>query len=1035
MRGMSARRGSALLIVLGMVAFMVVSAVGFSVFMRNNRIPSSYLRRSTASRQLAKAALANAMSDIDNAINENPYPGLGGLSVSGNNDNIWYGRVLCKREGGNLPESSATVSTLTLEGLAYLPPAIINDVRYFSRRTPTAQWSRLDYDAGRCAYCIVDVSDFFDLNSVRADRPRGSGTDNLISLAYLFETGTSRAWGEVKPFDFQNKLDGIVNGDGMPLVSMADYNLVLKRMGIGGLPSPFCEAIENGGNVYGTSPLPEGNSRWDSWDYLKYAIQRFVTDVQPGRSREEWFDEKDSNPFHLSPEDTDLSTNQPFPNLMSSDSETENDSTIAQVLGQVNDDILSPTYHTGEIVALYDYLDQDSVPLSVAFPTAERTPMIVGVEIDSDSSLKVEVKKDESEGNSSEVGGYVITKKTVVFYPKFTGNIRVNAGFAFPFKYRGELNDEAGEFRAETVGYLHAIPKDKTAEPGNEERGCRTSIDGALKEWPRKGEGNKLVKEGLLALISEEKKTALPSDDVRTQKDAVSKSGGGGLHDVQMPFPDIAEDAFKETYIAKFFLRKRERRQDGVLIPAPEGEHVNGWEIDNEENGGKPEIKLKALADFKGGVMESLKTGDAEYVWGISLAVRLRNKDEKLVDMAPAHVNDDDSTPSGNVKSRLGSIRRPVLRFDDRGDAAAFSVKEGIEGYKALEALVAGGVKTIECQRTYLTDDPRYNYAAENWYPAAAPSGSLGEAWLEHVSCKNPVGGGNGQDHDIFMSVSNQGYLQDAGEIAMLPRVNQLKPTGDGWKNLRIESGRIPTGCEDMANAGQMWRTYGCFGDLDEEYEVDNLRLVSPVYGYRVNPYTKDDLIKLAPFVNTPYDWWAAGTNRTDSVKRAMMKADGSMDESGTALLYTFGARGDEAKVPHERVQELANRVSESLRSGNGHWYRTWQELQWPSDGANSEKICGVDFGIPLHGIDRKYLCSYWRKCYSNAQQLFLVFFRSEPVVIGGGAGDGKAPPQLGARGVAVVWRDPNTPKGESGSTSSNRRPHAMRVLFYHQFD
>ena len=49
---MTARKGSALLIVLGMVAFMVVSAVGFSVFMRNNRIPSSYLRRSTASRQL-----------------------------------------------------------------------------------------------------------------------------------------------------------------------------------------------------------------------------------------------------------------------------------------------------------------------------------------------------------------------------------------------------------------------------------------------------------------------------------------------------------------------------------------------------------------------------------------------------------------------------------------------------------------------------------------------------------------------------------------------------------------------------------------------------------------------------------------------------------------------------------------------------------------------------------------------------------------------------------------------------------------------
>ena len=68
MRGDEMKKGSALLIVLGMVAFMVVSAVGFAVFMRHNRIPSSFLRRSTAARELARAALACAMSDIESAI-------------------------------------------------------------------------------------------------------------------------------------------------------------------------------------------------------------------------------------------------------------------------------------------------------------------------------------------------------------------------------------------------------------------------------------------------------------------------------------------------------------------------------------------------------------------------------------------------------------------------------------------------------------------------------------------------------------------------------------------------------------------------------------------------------------------------------------------------------------------------------------------------------------------------------------------------------------------------------------------------------
>lgn len=51
------RSGSALLIVLGVLAFLTVSAVAFSAFMRRSRMPSSYLRRSVASRELAKAAL------------------------------------------------------------------------------------------------------------------------------------------------------------------------------------------------------------------------------------------------------------------------------------------------------------------------------------------------------------------------------------------------------------------------------------------------------------------------------------------------------------------------------------------------------------------------------------------------------------------------------------------------------------------------------------------------------------------------------------------------------------------------------------------------------------------------------------------------------------------------------------------------------------------------------------------------------------------------------------------------------------------
>ena len=103
------------------------------------------------------------------------------------NKNIWYGRVLCATN--QLLESSQTVPVLTLEGLAYLPPSLVNDVRYFSRRTPTARWQQFGFDMGRYAFCAVDVSDYFDVNRMTANAPRSSSSARRMSLAYLFESG------------------------------------------------------------------------------------------------------------------------------------------------------------------------------------------------------------------------------------------------------------------------------------------------------------------------------------------------------------------------------------------------------------------------------------------------------------------------------------------------------------------------------------------------------------------------------------------------------------------------------------------------------------------------------------------------------------------------------------------------------------------------------------------------------------------------------------------------------------------------------
>ena len=58
------KKGSALLIVLGMFAFMLVSAVAFSMYMRASRAPSSYLLRNTSMRQVVKAAVRVGLSSL-----------------------------------------------------------------------------------------------------------------------------------------------------------------------------------------------------------------------------------------------------------------------------------------------------------------------------------------------------------------------------------------------------------------------------------------------------------------------------------------------------------------------------------------------------------------------------------------------------------------------------------------------------------------------------------------------------------------------------------------------------------------------------------------------------------------------------------------------------------------------------------------------------------------------------------------------------------------------------------------------------------
>ncbi|MBR4475912.1 MAG: hypothetical protein IKO87_00010 [Kiritimatiellae bacterium] len=444
----SSRRGSALLIVLGMLAFMVVSAVSFSAYMRSSRLPSSYLRRTAASRQLAKAALAEAIERLDVAIGENAYPdqrvgdqapSVQRLSLLGahgtSSRNYWYNNIFIGTNAFLSAED--TVSTLTLEGLAYIPPPLVNEARRYSRMSSAATWHTLGFDAGRYAYCAIDVSDCFDINRLVANGRRNSGR-RRITLAHLFEKPDKHDTYDLDPSrwetfmeNFRSKVndeddasEGRISKTKVPLVSLADWNLAANDNDSSQLPTPFCSYVENESGVAfygGVSPKGAEASRLRS--------MRIVTDsFLPGLSEEQLEREKlvdlaseDGQPFQASDFDDGANVDAIF----------ELGKNGTEGYKALISDFLSDL----DMICLYDYLDYNNVPVSLALPTTERVPMVCAVTPGISTTLKcvTETLSENKDGSLRKIA-YKLDGE------KFCSGA-ISTLVAFPFRRGKERND------------------------------------------------------------------------------------------------------------------------------------------------------------------------------------------------------------------------------------------------------------------------------------------------------------------------------------------------------------------------------------------------------------------------------------------------------------------------------------------------------------------------------------------------------------------------------------------------------------------
>ena len=1100
------KSGSALLVVLGFLSFMVVSAVAFAIYMRAERVPSSALRRNVATRHLVKAAMAHAMSRVDDAMRNDPFPGVvntnGNAAANfyhdgGNNAmDVWYGRVFMppnpeglEDDNGNRVQAAndpgngdfawrfapvtETVSVLNLEALGYIPPPLVNDVRFLSRSTWTAKWQNFPFDAGRFAFCAVNVSDYFDINRTKVGL-RSSPLDSCISLLGTITAKRNQdgSFGMEKTMPDVTTLSQILgpnatgrqsysNPDGtggsqtggtVPYVSMLDYNLALGNQSYAGdlVHSLFYPWIMNQGNG-----LFYGGAAMSSQGIQQAMRQPFVTDsffAASNTANQIDYATLDGQPFF----DINMSDNLSLDGAMMS--------TKSPFLKRMYDrDLVNEI----DVAFLYDYLDHNDIPISLAMPSVECVPMVTAVELVKNNFCKLQLKGGETTTEPQSIGREFTGTETKTTIYKLHQDSFAQPGVrvlvAFPFRHfdgrdtggfnvqvvmkvfatsATQLSIRPSKDDVNVLASLHPDPvsqngwkESKPFEIGGEAKVVGYTFCSEMTPIP-----DKLFK-GLLKGEDKLQEKALVPVDVVNWKGGTSE-------------PEFFTIVKKQEYEKGF--KKGEAKSYYQLNLRPFGSDGKVNLPDGEQEGDVTAASF-ANEEFRLHVMMWVRITDASGT--------------ETYDLAPAVLADDALNPNG--AQNAGSVMAGVLGTPIPGcllfsGNSAFKYADFTpENLDAQSVPGLNGNTDPQWRHWSLaTVDPRYNYAPEDWF--AWDQNVSAKAWLEKISQAGCLTGAD-HDHDIFMFTSNQGYLQSLGEFAFLPDCQNLSSdtkVGTEWQDYETEPERI-------RNFNCVWRTRRIDRSFyDACLAAGIVRSPLPT----VNPYSDNEHVLLAAFANTPCDYWttgriAAGMKKEDLSDDFAKIVDKIGDNSAVSgqkidpkdkdkvLDHAFCENNKSEPSSNITFEEIfgimrdvtsAIRASAAAESWEVAYDNLFKELYEELDGQNnytetdrkSEMFDGLRSCL-LYSIDRKFLYSYWRDCFANRQQLFLLFVRAESTALGG-PGEG-TPAQQGGRAVALVWREPQSNRtngGQDGASDdrqvnykSDRRPHRMRVLFYHQFD
>ena len=346
--------------------------------------------------------------------------------------------------------------------------------------------------------------------------------------------------------------------------------------------------------------------------------------------------------------------------------------------------------------------------------------------------------------------------------------------------------------------------------------------------------------------------------------------------------------------------------------------------------------------------------------------------------------------------------------------------------------------------------DPRFNYNANDWISRQVNGATAVDA-AANDSTKQILNNNSGRDGDIFMSVSDRGYMQSPGELGYIIRFFNYTPIGVSASGAELVNQTKVPEINDANYASlivnntdweAMFRTFRLYdhGDVDPKYggvlPKDDvygrfyvMKEDETLPGAHVNPLSDIPDVLDAAIWDTPLDYWFAATNTPPSKKkgqtfnrRAFHFAQGNKgdklavsDPDLTAKRWTnfldeWSDALEKAVTQPWEVNGRQVKVNSEWRSSLSDVYGDWDVFKWYSGKNDRREIFGIDNLLEneLHEVDRKMLFSHSLDAFSDRQQLFLLFLRAEATVPSfGGVSEGGMRSLAGGRAVALVWRDP----------------------------